>query len=66
MPDIRLPRLKDEINKKIIAMFNNKLQTRTKDYYTKRNELKRLVIEVRQKQEKLSIEQRKQWSETHK
>ena len=66
MPDIRLPRLKDEINKKIIAMFNNKLQTRTKDYYTKRNELKRLVIEVHQKQEKLSIEQRKQWSETHK
>ena len=47
-------------------MFNNKLQTRTKDYYTKRNELKRLVIEVRQKQEKLSIEQRKQWSVTHK
>ena len=66
MPDIRLPRLKDEINKKIIAMFNNKLQTRTKDYYTKRNELKRLVIEVHQKQEKLSIEQRKQWSAPHK
>ena len=66
MPDKRLPRLKDEINKKIIAMFNNKLQTRTKDYYTKRNELKRLVIEVHQKQEKLSIEQRKQWSATHK
>ena len=47
-------------------MFNNKLQTRTKDYYTKRNELKKLVIEVHQKQEKLSIEQRKQWSVPHK
>jgi len=42
-------------------MFNNKLQTRTKDYYTKRNELKRLVIEVHQKQEKLAIEQSKQF-----
>ncbi len=42
-------------------MFNNKLQTRTKDYYTKRNELKRLVIEVHQKQEKLATEQSKQF-----
>jgi hypothetical protein len=35
-------------------MFNNKLQTRTKDYYSKRNELKRIVIQVNQKQERLA------------
>ena len=40
-------------------MFNNKLQTRTKDYYIKRNELKRLVIRVNQKQERLSFTKKK-------
>ncbi len=47
-------------------MFNNKLQTRTKDYYIKRNELKRLVIQVNQKQERLEIEKRKLCSVTFK
>ena len=40
-------------------MFNNKLQTRTKDYYIKRNELKRLVIQVNQKQERLAVTRKK-------
>ena len=47
-------------------MFNNKLQTRTKDYYIKRNELKRLVIQVNQKQERLAMEKNKQCSMTFK
>mgnify|MGYP003627784707 CR=1 FL=1 len=39
-------------------MFNNKLQTRTKDYYAKSKELKKLVIAVRQKQERIINEQK--------
>jgi hypothetical protein len=39
-------------------MFNNKLQTRTKDYYNKRNEFKKLVIAVKQKQERIANEQK--------
>ena len=39
-------------------MFNNKLQTRTKDYYAKSKELKKLVIAVKQKQERIINEQK--------
>lgn len=39
-------------------MFNNTTKTRTKDYYNKRKELKKLVIEARQKQERIITEQK--------
>ena len=40
-------------------MFNKKLQTRTKDSYIKRKEVKRLVIQVNQKQERLAVTKKK-------
>lgn len=47
-------------------MFNNKLQTRTKDYYTKSKELKKLVIAVKQKQERIANEQKQLTNESTK
>lgn len=47
-------------------MFNNKLQTRTKDYYAKSKELKKLVIAVKQKQERIVNEQKQLTNESTK
>jgi len=47
-------------------MFNNKLQTRTKDYYAKSKELKKLVIAVKQKQERIANEQKQITNESTK
>jgi len=38
--------------------YSNKKQTRTKDYYAKNKELKKLVIAVKQKQERIANEQK--------
>ena len=38
--------------------YSNRTQTRTKDYYNKRNEFKKLVIAVKQKQERIVKEQK--------
>ena len=47
-------------------MFNNKLQTRTKDYYAKSKELKKLVIAVEKKQERIINEQKQLTNESTK
>ena len=38
--------------------YSNRTQTRTKDYYAKSKELKKLVIAVKQKQERIANEQK--------
>ena len=47
-------------------MFNNTTKTRTKEYYNKRKELKKLVIEVKQKQERIITEQKQLTNESTK
>lgn len=47
-------------------MFNNTTKTRTKDYYNKRKELKKLVIEAKQKQERIVTEQKQLTNESTK
>ena len=47
-------------------MFNNTTKTRTKDYYNKRKGLKKLVIEAKQKQERIITEQKQLTNESTK
>ena len=39
-------------------MLKNTINTRTKDYYNKRKQLKKLVIEAQKKQERIINEQK--------
>lgn len=45
---------------------SNRTQTRTKDYYAKSKELKKLVIAVKQKQERIINEQKQLTNESTK
>ncbi len=47
-------------------MFNNTTKTRTKDYYNKRKQLKKLVIEAQKKQERIVTEQKQLTNESTK